>query len=167
MIERFSLASRRAIFCARGEAGFVGSKIIDSEHLLLGLLRVDPATLQYTAQPVTLISVREAAVRWHAPEKKLPTSVDLLISEDVKRAFESAESFADAYKSSLVRTEHLLLALMTMTTSHAAVILGEADASLPRLEQLVCGIQDHGDQDGGQFSGESLEFLMVIDPTNV
>jgi hypothetical protein len=58
-----------------------------------------------------------------------------------------------------VRTEHLLLALLTMTTSHAAVILGEADASLPRLEQLVSGIQDHEDQDGAQFSGESLEFL--------
>jgi ATP-dependent Clp protease ATP-binding subunit ClpA len=159
VLERFSLASRRAIFCARGEASFVGSRIIDSEHLLLGLLRVDPATLQFIAQPVTLISVREAAVRWHAPEKTLPTSVELPISADVNLAFESAESFADAHKSSLVRTEHLLLALLTMTTSHAAVILGEADASLPRLEQLVSGIQDHEDQDGAQFSGESLEFL--------
>jgi ATP-dependent Clp protease ATP-binding subunit ClpA len=159
VFERFSTASRRAVFCARLEAGFVGSRIIDSEHLLLGLLRVDPTTLQCIAQPVTLISVREAAVRLHVPGEKLPTSVDLPISEDVKVAFENAGSLADAYRSSLVRTEHLLLALMTTTTSHAAAILGEVDASLPHLEPLVSGIQDHGDQDGAQFSIKDLEPL--------
>jgi ATP-dependent Clp protease ATP-binding subunit ClpA len=160
VFERFSTASKRAVFCARWESGFVGSKIIDSEHLLLGLLRVDPTTLQFIAQPVTLISVREAAVRWHVPGEKLPTSVDLPIGADVKLAFENVGSFADAHRSSLVRTEHLLLALMTITTSHAAVILGEADASLPRLEQLVTGIQGYGDQQGAQFSSKDLEFLM-------
>jgi ATP-dependent Clp protease ATP-binding subunit ClpA len=160
VLERFSTASRRAIFFARWEAGFVGSEIIDSEHLLSGLLRVDPTTLQYIAQPVTLISVREAAVRWHVPGESLPTSVDLPIGADVKLAFENAGSFANAHRSSFVRTEHLLLALMTLTTSHAAVILGEADASLARLEQVVSGVQDHGDQDGAQFSGKDLEFLM-------
>jgi ATP-dependent Clp protease ATP-binding subunit ClpC len=157
MLERFSLASRRAVFCARWEAGFVGSEIIDSEHLLLGLLRVDPTTLQVIAQPVTLISVREAAVRWHVPGEKLPTSVDLPISADVKLAFENAGSCADVHRSSFVRTEHLLLALMTLTTSHAAVILGEADASLTRLEELVSGVQGHGDQAGAEFSIKDLE----------
>ena len=160
MFERFSTAGRRAVFFARGEAGFVGSEVIDSEHLLLGLLHVDPITLQFIAQPITLISVREAAIRWRVPGEKLPTSVDLPIGADVKLAFENAGSIADAHKSSLVRTEHLLLALMTMTTSHAAVILREADASLPLLEQLVSGIQDHGDQDGAEFSSKDLEFLM-------
>ena len=149
--------SRRAVFCARWEAGFVGSEIIDSEHLLLGLLRVDPASFQFIARPVTLTSVREAAVRWHVPGEKLPTSMDLPIGADVKLAFENAGSFADAHGSSFVRTEHLLLVLMRLSTSHAGVILGEADASLPRLEQLVSGIKDHGDQDGAQFS---FEFLM-------
>ena len=33
-----------------------------------------------------------------------------------------------------MRTEHLLLALLTLTTSHASIILGEAEASLPRLQ---------------------------------
>lgn len=167
MLECFSIASRRSVFCARLEAGFVGSKIIDSEHLLLGLLRVDPATLQFIAQPVDLISVREAAVRWHLPGEKLPRSMDLPISADVNLALESAGSFADAHRSALVRTEHLLLALMTMTTSHAAVILGEADASLSRLEQVVSGIHGHGDQDGAEFSTKDLEFLTgpLVPPT--
>ena len=160
LFERFSTASRKAVFCARWEAGFVGSEIIDSEHLLLGLLRVDPTTLQYICQAVTLISVREAALRWHVPGEKLPTFVDLPIGEDVTLAFENAASFADVHRDSFVRTEHLLLALMTLTTSHAAIILGEADASLPRLQHLVSGMQDHGNQDGVQFSSKDLEFLI-------
>jgi ATP-dependent Clp protease ATP-binding subunit ClpA len=160
VFEGFSTASRQAVFCARWEAGFVGSEIIDSEHLLLGLLRVDPTTLQFIAQPLTLISVREAAVRWRVPGEKLPTSMDLPIGADVKLAFENAASFADVHRSSFVRTEHLLLALMTLTASHVAVILGEADASPTRLEQLLSGIQDHGDQDGAEFSSKDLEFLM-------
>ena len=49
LFERFSTASRKAVFCARWEAGFVGSEIIDSEHLLLGLLRVDPTIFQFIA----------------------------------------------------------------------------------------------------------------------
>ena len=93
-----------------------------------------PATVQFTAQPVTLTSVREAAVRWHVPGEKLPTSVDLPIGADVKLAFENAGPFADAHGSSFVRTEHLLLALMRLTTSHAAVILGEADG---RTDEVI------------------------------
>jgi ATP-dependent Clp protease ATP-binding subunit ClpC len=159
VFERFSTASRRVVFCARLEAGFVGCKTIDSEHLLLGLLRVDPTTLQFVARSATLISVREAAARWHVPGEKLPTSMDLPLSEDVKLALENAGSVADAYKSSLVRTEHLLLALMTITTSHAAAILEEVDASLPSLEQLVSDIQDQGDQEGAKFTRRDLEPL--------
>ena len=71
MFERFSTASRRAVFCGRWEAGFVGSEIMDSEHLLLGLVHVDPALLQFIAQPLTLNSIREAAVRWLVPRENL------------------------------------------------------------------------------------------------
>lgn len=160
MFERFSTASRRAVFCGRWEAGFVGSEIMDSEHLLLGLVHVDPALLQFIAQPLTLNSIREAAVRWLVPREKLPTFVDLPIAADLTLIFENAGSFAVVQGFPFVRTEHLLLALLTLTTSHASIILGEAEASLLRLEQLVSGIQDHGDQGDAQFFSKDLEFLM-------
>src|SRR5229473_4294482 len=43
VFERYSIASRQVIFVARAEAGRVGSSFIDTEHLLLGILRVAPA----------------------------------------------------------------------------------------------------------------------------
>jgi ATP-dependent Clp protease ATP-binding subunit ClpA len=160
MFERFSTAARRVVFVARWEAGFVGSKMIDSEHLLLGLMRIDPTTLQAIAQPVTVTSVREAAVKWHVPEDKLPTSVDLPISLDVQQTFENAATLADAHRSSLVRTEHLLPALMAMKASHAAVILEGVEASSSRLEQLASEIPGHGNQEGEPLSGTDLALLM-------
>jgi hypothetical protein len=58
VFERFSDAARGAIFCARAEAILVGSQVIDTQHLLVGLLRVDPATFRLIAKPITLDSIR-------------------------------------------------------------------------------------------------------------
>ena len=39
MFERYTEKARRVIFCARYEASELGSPVIDTEHLLLGLIR--------------------------------------------------------------------------------------------------------------------------------
>ena len=41
MFERYTEKARRAIFFARYEASQFGSPVIETEHLLLGLLRED------------------------------------------------------------------------------------------------------------------------------
>lgn len=43
MFERYTEKARRVIFFARYEASNYGSKEIDTEHLLLGLIREDKA----------------------------------------------------------------------------------------------------------------------------
>lgn len=159
MFERFSTAGRQVVFCARAEASPVGAKFVDTEHLLLGLLRVDPATLYLIAPSVTPDVVRNAAVRWHAPETQVPTSVDLPISDDLKLAFETAAGLADDHQCSLVRTEHLLLALMTLADSHATAILQESEASASRLQQMVSGLHGNKDQVGEPVWHEGLQLL--------
>ena len=39
MFEKYNEKARRALFFARYEASKLGSKVIESEHLLLGMLR--------------------------------------------------------------------------------------------------------------------------------
>ena len=46
MFERYTEKARRVIFFARYEASQYGSPYIETEHLLLGLLREDRAPLQ-------------------------------------------------------------------------------------------------------------------------
>jgi ATP-dependent Clp protease ATP-binding subunit ClpC len=43
MFERYTEKARRVIFFARYEASMFGSSYIETEHVLLGLLREDPA----------------------------------------------------------------------------------------------------------------------------
>jgi ATP-dependent Clp protease ATP-binding subunit ClpC len=42
MFERYSELARQVIFFARMEAGETGATSIDTEHVLIGILAVDP-----------------------------------------------------------------------------------------------------------------------------
>lgn len=156
MIERFSTASRQVLFVARVEAGRVGSPLIDTEHALLGILRVAPVPPELIAQPLSVESLREYATRWHTPTAKLPTSLDLPMSEDTKAVFDKAESVANVYQSDLVRTEHLLLALATVSESHSAVTLKEAGISLDRLQAMLSGLPQKEQQAGNSSAMQDL-----------
>ena len=56
MFERYTEKARRVIFFARYEASMFGSPCIEAEHLLLGLLREDPA-LASMALPSVVVSI--------------------------------------------------------------------------------------------------------------
>lgn len=156
VFERYSIASRHVIFVARAEAGRVGSHFMDTEHILLGILRVAPVPPELFGRPLFESWVREYATRWHAPTTKIATSVDLPIHADTKAVFEQAMSLADAYRSNFVRTEHLLLALATVAKSHSAVILEEAGVCLDRLQAMLPGLPVAEQQAGNPMAMEDL-----------
>jgi ATP-dependent Clp protease ATP-binding subunit ClpC len=140
VFERYSIAARHVVFVARIEAGRVGNPFLDTEHLLLGILRMAPPPAEMFAHPLSVPWVREYATRWHTPTTEIPTSVDLPVHADTKEVFEKAMSLADAYQCNSVRTEHLLLALATVANSHSAVILEQAGVSLDRLQAKLPGL---------------------------
>jgi ATP-dependent Clp protease ATP-binding subunit ClpC len=156
VFERYSIASRQVIFVARFEAGRVGSAFIDTEHVLLGILRIAPVPPEMVAQPLSVQWVREYATRWHTPTTKISTSVDLPVHADTKAVFDKALSLADVYKCDLVRTEHLLLALATVAESHSAVTLEEVGLALDRLETMLPGLPVAEPQSGNSLAMEGL-----------
>ena len=88
MFERYSEKARRAIFFARYETSQFGTPYIETEHLLLGLLREDKAlasrflTISLHVQPwqrshAGIESIRKQ-IEAHTPiREKVSTSVDL------------------------------------------------------------------------------------------
>jgi ATP-dependent Clp protease ATP-binding subunit ClpA len=150
VFERFTTASRGVIFVSRAEASRVGSLIIDTEHLLLGVLLLDPATLRAVAESLTADSVRSAATRWHEPQPRTPTSLDMPFEPEAQEMIVLAASIADRYQSQVIRSEHLLLALLTIPGSHAAIILGEARADQSALEEIVRVLPKDQEQSGDQ-----------------
>ena len=97
MFERFTESARRTLFFARYEASRLGSTSIETEHLLLGVIR-QPDTLiatLFARADVPIESIRRDLERVAATNERVSTSVEIPFSEDVKHALHQAAVEAD------------------------------------------------------------------------
>ncbi len=151
MFDLWSEASRRVVFAARFEAGSVGCPLIDTEHLLLGVVRVDPASVRSIGADISIEQIKTRAQEWHVDGKGIPTSKDMGTTDDLDRVFERATAEAKAGGCRGVRTEHVLFALMSETGCHAAVILEERGSTLENARSLLKSVD-------GSTGQASMEF---------
>ncbi len=78
MFERYTEKARRVIFFARYEASQFGSPCIETEHLLLGLLREDKALAnRFLRSSASVDSIRKQIEAHTTQREKVSTSVDL------------------------------------------------------------------------------------------
>jgi ATP-dependent Clp protease ATP-binding subunit ClpC len=137
MFERYTEKARRVIFFARYEAGQYSSACIDTEHLLLGMLREDTAIAKRLSRPpFTLKSIRKRIEELTPPRGKVPTSVDMPLSAGCKRVLTYAAEEAERRGDKHIGTNHLLLGLLNEKDGIGAKVLSEAmvDASAFRDE---------------------------------
>ncbi len=127
MFEKYTEKARRVIFFARYEASQFGSPRIETEHLLLGLIREDTSlTSRFLPGPdSSLQDLRKEIEGRTLVREKVSTSVDLPFSEESKRALRSAAEEAEKLAHRHIGTEHLLLGLLGEERSVAAEILRE------------------------------------------
>jgi ATP-dependent Clp protease ATP-binding subunit ClpC len=78
MFERYSENARRVIFFARYEAGQYGSPYIETEHLLLGLMREDKAlATRFLRTHGFIESIRKAIEARITIRERISTSVEV------------------------------------------------------------------------------------------
>jgi ATP-dependent Clp protease ATP-binding subunit ClpA len=132
--ERYTENARRAVFFARNEASEFGSPYIESEHLLLGLMRAgsDHLALFFPA-PEAQESVRKQVEAHTFIREKVSTSVDLPLSNECKRALAYGAEEAERLAKKFIRVEHLLLGLLREEGCFAARILREHGAEPNRI----------------------------------
>ena len=112
MFERYTEKARRVIFFARYEASQFGSPYIETEHLLLGLLREDKAlTNRFLRSHASVESIRKQIEGHTTIREKVSTSVDLPLSNECKRVLAYAAEEAERLSHKHIGTEHLLLGL--------------------------------------------------------
>jgi hypothetical protein len=135
MFERYTEKARRVIFFSRYEASQYGSPEIETEHLLLGLMRENKALYRWL--PKTDLQTICQRVDDHST-KRPPTStaVDLPLSTTAKRVLKHAADEADRLAHKHIGTEHLFLGLLDEASCFAAELLrqGGADADSIRAE---------------------------------
>lgn len=84
MFELYTEKARRSIFFTRYEASQFGSPDIETEHLLLGLLR-ENRELVRLLPPGSAESIRKQIEAHTVIRQKVSTSVDLPLSDECKR----------------------------------------------------------------------------------
>jgi len=126
MFERYTEKARRVVFFARYEASEFGSPSIETEHVLLGLLREDKALFRRFLQLDAFTdTVRKQIENRATLREKISTSVDLPLSNESKRVLAYAAEEAQRLGHNQIGTEHLLLGLLREEGSFAAEILNE------------------------------------------
>src|SRR5213082_3167236 len=136
MFERYTEKARRVIFFARYEASQFGSPYIETEHLLLGLLREDKAlTNRFLRSHASVESIRKQIEGHTTIREKVSTSVDLPLSNECKRVLAYAAEEAERLSHKHIGTEHLLLGLLREEKCFAAEILHERGLRLSTIRE--------------------------------
>ena len=126
MFDRYTEKARRVIFFARFEASQFGSTSIESEHLLLGILREDKGLVhQYLRSDTSIEDIRTRIEAHSGKRKPIPTNQDLPLSKEARRVLTYAEEEAKELASTTIGTEHLFLGLLRAKSSLAASLLSE------------------------------------------
>jgi ATP-dependent Clp protease ATP-binding subunit ClpC len=143
MFERYTEKARRVIFFARYEASQFGSPYIETEHLLLGLLREDKAlTNRFLRSHASIESIRKQIEGRTTMREKVSTSVDLPLSQECKRVLAYAAEEAERLSHKHIGTEHLLLGLLREEKSFAAEILHERGLRLNVIREELSRVQN-------------------------
>jgi len=140
MFEKFTEKARRVVFFARYEASQFGSPYIETEHLLLGLLREDKAlSNRFLGPPGAPEAIRREIEQHTTIREKIHTSVDLPLSNENKRVLAYAAEEAEQLSHHHIGTEHLLLGLLREEKCFAAKVLHDHDVHFDRVREELRG----------------------------
>src|SRR5882672_998762 len=113
VFERYTEKARRVIFFARYEASQYGSPYIETEHLLLGLMREDKALAnRFLRSHGSIESIRKEIEQRITIRERISTSVEVPLSQESKRILNFATEEAERLGHRHVGTEHLLLGIL-------------------------------------------------------
>jgi len=142
MFEKFTEKAKRVLFLARYEASQAASKVIGSEHLLLGLLKEgDEITREiFSRLNIDMDGVR-AEIEERGPTRERTTAtVEIPFSEETKRVLSYAEEEAERLLHPHIGSEHLLLGLLREENSAAGRLLFEKGMRLYAVREDTVNI---------------------------
>jgi ATP-dependent Clp protease ATP-binding subunit ClpC len=139
MFERYTERARRVLFFARYEASQLGSISIETEHLLLGLIREGKGLTSriFSRSHLSLESIRKEVESRAVYREKVSTSVEIPFSAETKRVLQYAAEEADRLLHNYIGTEHLLLGILREERSVAAIILMDKGMRLHQVREDI------------------------------
>ncbi|WP_296645807.1 ATP-dependent Clp protease ATP-binding subunit [Romboutsia sp. 13368] len=134
---RFTQKSKKAIELSLECAKAFGDNIVDSEYLLLGLLKEGDgiAARVLIKLGITAKDIEEKIIELKG--KKSTELNDVQLSSRSEEILAISGIFADKFKSEYIETEHILLGILQQGEGIAIDILNEADIDYKSIVELI------------------------------
>jgi hypothetical protein len=160
MFERFTEKARRVIFFARYEASQYGIMSIETEHLLLGLMREDRSLLwKSLRENGGAESIRREIESQITRGERLSTAIEIPVSAECKRILSKAAEEAERLGSKYVGTEHILLGILHEHDCLAARLLRERGLTLDWVREELTRPSDDPQR---KFENAAAEIVSVM-----
>ena len=143
--ERYTDDAERVLFFARYEASELGSTAIQTEHVLIGLIReghrgrpsVTTANRILALSGLTSEQILKQIEKRTAIGPKVATIIEIPFSDQTKRVLESAAQEAEQLGHQHICPEHLLLGLLRDDQSIPSLILSVGRLNLSTAREQV------------------------------
>jgi ATP-dependent Clp protease ATP-binding subunit ClpC len=142
MFEKYNEKARRALFFARYEASKLGSRVIESEHVLLGILREGEETV---AEIFRRFHVKPEEIRREIEGERMfveriSSTAELPLSEESKKILAYASHEAESMLHSTVGSEHLLIGILRVEGCLAMRILAQHGLDVYAVREEVLAV---------------------------
>ncbi|HRC85420.1 MAG TPA: Clp protease N-terminal domain-containing protein, partial [Thermoanaerobaculia bacterium] len=142
MFEKYNEKARRALFFARYEASKLGSRVIESEHILLGILREGEETI---GEILRRFQVRPEEIRREIEGERvfverISSTAELPLSEESKKILAYASHEAESMLHQTVGSEHLLIGILRVEGCLAMRILAQHGLDVFAVREEVSSI---------------------------
>lgn len=155
MFERYNEKARRVIVFARYAASEYGNRTIETEHLLLGLLKEDSKLVQrFLETPGTVEGIEKEIEAQIKTGKRVSTSVEVPLSAECQRILSHAAEEADRLCHKQIGAEHLLLGILREEKCLAARILAGHGVKAAAIREALAA---------GNLRAEKAKLGQVVD----
>ena len=154
MWEKFTSSSRRVVKYAHDEAKNFRNDCVDTEHILLGLLKDENsfAVMALFLMDVNIENVRNSAI--HELTVGNYDFENLNFSKRSKEVLELAYKEARMLRHTFIGSEHLLLGLLRVQDCKAAEILNENGVTYQATKKVILGMIQQSAPDFGKTPPE-------------
>jgi ATP-dependent Clp protease ATP-binding subunit ClpC len=142
MFEKYNEKARRALFFARYEASKLGSRVIESEHVLLGILREGEETVTelFRRFHVKPEEIRREIEGERVFVERISSTAELPLSEESKKILAYAAHEAESMLHATVGSEHLLIGILRVEGCLAMRILSQYGFDVYTVREEVLSI---------------------------
>ncbi|HVS02432.1 MAG TPA: ATP-dependent Clp protease ATP-binding subunit [Thermoanaerobaculia bacterium] len=142
MFEKYNEKARRALFFARYEASKLGSRVIESEHILLGILREGEDTVNelFRRFQVKADEVRREIEGERVFVERISSTAELPLSEESKKVLAYASHEAESLLHPSVGSEHLLIGILRVDGCTAMRILAQHGLDVYSVREELMGL---------------------------